>query len=264
MENSFRTSISALDTGVRVSHIATFRLKTCSPEQKVDEVLTDPLLEEFDQIPVRRKRHIVGVLERGAMPLGTVAESMLPLDDSLLVAADQPITKFVALLSKRSYRLVLVGTEITGIVTRSDIAKAPVRLLAFTLVSHLEMAMTAVIQKRFPNDDSWLKLLPPDRQKRLSRRMKRRQAQNLLLPLIDLADLGDKRRVLSQICGLDPVAENELVQIEDLRNAVAHSRDYARTDAELGKFIDRLSKARVWIRRMQDTATQIVCTTKVS
>jgi CBS domain-containing protein len=257
MDNTLRNTISALETGLRVSQIATFKLKTCFLDQEANQVLADPLLEDFDQIPVRRKANIVGVLERCTIPLGTVRESMLPLDDSLLVAADQPITKFVASLNKRPYRLVLVGTEITGIVTRSDIAKAPVRLLAFTLVSHLEMAMTAAIHKGFPSNDSWLELLDRDRQKKLLGRMKRRQAQNLVLPMIDLADLGDKRRVLVRICGLDSLAERELTEIEDLRNAVAHSRDYARTDSELGKFIDRLSTTRNWIKRAQDLAVHI-------
>jgi hypothetical protein len=152
--------------------------------------------------------------------------------------------------------LVLVGTEIGGIVTRSDLAKPPVRLLAFTVVSNLETAMTTVIKKYFPNDDSWLKILSSDRQKKLERRLKRRQAHNLVLPMIDLADLGDKRRVLARICNLNTAEETELAQIEDLRNAVAHSRDYARTDSELSTFIKRLSKARVWIRRLQQITGQ--------
>ena len=229
----------------------------CSPEQKASDVLADPFLKDFDQIPVRRRTNVVGVLERSAMPFGTVRESMLPLDDSLLASADQPITKFVALLSRRPYRLVLVGTEINGIVTRSDIAKPPVRLLAFTLVSHLETAITEVIRKHFPIDDTWLKHLDRDRQKRLSGRMKSRRAQNLVLPMIDLADLSDKRRVLTRICGLDSVAESELAEIEELRNAVAHSRDYARTDSELNTVINRISKIHGWIKRMPELAAKI-------
>lgn len=255
--DGFRTAISALETGLRVSHIATFDLRTCFPEQIVSEVFSDSALDTFDQIPVRRKGHIVGVLERGGLPIGTVGERMLPLDDSLLVSADQPITKFIALLGKRPYRLVLVGTEIGGIVTRSDLAKPPVRLLAFTVVSNLEIGITAVIKKRFPNDESWLKLLSSDRQNKLQHRMKRRKVQNLVLPMIDMADLGDKRRVLVRICNLNTAEETELAQVEDLRNAVAHSRDYARTDSELSTFIKRLAKARIWIRRLQQVAARI-------
>jgi len=257
MENSFKTTIAALETGLRVSHIATFKLKTCSPAQKASEVLADPLLKDFDQIPVRRTANVVGVLERSAMPFGTVQESMLPLDDSLLVSADQPITKFVALLSRRPYRLVLVGTELIGIVTRSDIAKPPVRLLAFTLISHLETAITEVIRKHFPTDDTWLKHLDPDRRKKLSGRMKRRRAQNLVLPMIDLADLSDKKCLITRLCSLDAAEDRELTEIVYLRNAVAHSRDYARTDSELNAFIDRLSKIHGWIKRMPELAAKI-------
>lgn len=84
---------------------------------------------------------------------------MVPLDGSLLVTAEEPLTRFVPLLRRRPYRLVLLGTEIAGIVTRSDIIKPPVRLLAFTLVSHLEVAMTELIRARYPTDEAFLDVL---------------------------------------------------------------------------------------------------------
>ena len=177
---------------------------------------------------------------------GTVRESMRILDDSLLVSSDEPLTRFVPLLKKDSYRLVLVGTEIKGIVTRSDIAKAPVRLLAFTLVSHLEMLITDMIREHCPDDQAVLRHLRHDPlgHKKLEGRLKRKRTHNLLSPVIELADLSDKRCVLSAIFGLGRKAVQELKEIEELRNAVAHARDYARTDEDLGTFIERMSFAR--------------------
>jgi hypothetical protein len=128
------------------------------------------------------------------------------LDDSLLVSSDEPLTKFVPLLKKNSYRLVLVGTEIKGIVTRSDIGKSPVRLLAFTLVSHLETAMTELIREHCPDDQSLFACVGEQRQKKLEGRLKKRRSQNLVLGALELADLSDKRAALHAIFKLSPSA----------------------------------------------------------
>jgi hypothetical protein len=66
-------------------------------------------------------------------------------DDGLLVASDEPLKRFIPLLVESPYRLVVRGTRIEGIVTNSDVHKLPVRLLAFALVTHLEMTMADVI-----------------------------------------------------------------------------------------------------------------------
>jgi len=252
MERLFRTTMSGLETGLRVAQIATFNLDSCTEDQDASVVLGSPALSDFDQIPVRHKSRVIGVLERNGTAKGSVRESMRPLDDSLLVSSDEPLTRFVPLLKKHPYRLVLVGTEIKGIVTRSDIAKAPVRLLAFTLVSHLEMIMTDLIRKRCPDDQDVLRSLDEQRRKKLESRLKRKRGQNLVLAVIELADLSDKRYVLSEICGLGQKALHELKEIEELRNAVAHARDYAKTDDDLSAFIERMSLTRNWIKRVPE------------
>jgi hypothetical protein len=78
------------------------------------------LLPDFDTFPcvTNCKCRCFG---RGQLPAGTVRESIILLDDSLLVSSDEPLTKFVPFLKKNSYRLVLVGTDIKSIVARSDI-----------------------------------------------------------------------------------------------------------------------------------------------
>jgi predicted transcriptional regulator len=169
MERLFRTTMLGLETGLRVGQIAQFNVMTCAPDQNAGDVLANPALADFDQIPVRHRSRVVGVLERGRLLAGTVRESMRLLDDSVLVSSDEPLTKFVPLLKKSSYRLVLVGTEIKGIVTRSDIGKAPVRLLAFTLVSHLETAMTELIRRHCPDDQSLFASVGDQRQKKRKR-----------------------------------------------------------------------------------------------
>ena len=86
MERLFRSTMSGLETGLRVAQIATFKLICCSADEDAGDVLKDPARCEFDQIPVRYKSRIMGVLEREKLFRGSVRDSMRLLDDSLLVA----------------------------------------------------------------------------------------------------------------------------------------------------------------------------------
>ena len=160
MENIFQFTMSGLTAGLRVVHIAALQLMTCEVNQEVTEVLEDNALSGFDYIPVLSRKRIIGIFERKcARGDGTVRENMHALDDSLLVAADEPLTSFVPSLKISPFRLVVKGTEIKGIVTRSDLIKLPVRLVAFTQICHLEMEMTTLIKARCKDDDVWVKQL---------------------------------------------------------------------------------------------------------
>jgi hypothetical protein len=61
------------------------------------------------------------------------------------------------------------------------------------------------------------------RAKKLEARLKKRRSQNLVLSALELADLSDKRAALQAILKLSASAVQELKDIEDLRNAVAHA-----------------------------------------
>ena len=64
----------------------------------------------------------------------------------MLVSAEEPLPKFLPTLVSSPYRLVVRGVEIRGIVTLSDVAKLPVRLMAFTLAIHVEVVLADVIR----------------------------------------------------------------------------------------------------------------------
>jgi len=72
-----------------------------------------------------------------------------PLDDSVLVAADNPLSQFIRTIHQQPYRLVVDGTAIRGIVTWSDLLKLPVTVLAFSLVAQLELAMNSRIKEKY-------------------------------------------------------------------------------------------------------------------
>lgn len=60
-------TMSGLEAGFKVFHIAAFDLELCAPDILASEVLNDPRLKDFDHIPVRERNQIVGVLQRGSV-----------------------------------------------------------------------------------------------------------------------------------------------------------------------------------------------------
>ena len=129
------------------------------------------------------------VLERKTdLGHGTARNVMRGLDDSMLVSAEECLPKFLPFLQDCPYRLVVKGTEIQGIVTLSDVAKLPVRLMAFTLVTHLEMLMARVIREKYQTDADFLAQLHPRQRPTVNGRLKSRKKENLLISALDLSD----------------------------------------------------------------------------
>jgi len=179
----FETTLSAYKQGFHVSHIATFSLQTCALDETVDQVYERH--PDFDQVPVAQEGCIVGVLERADhQSAGRVSEQARPLDDSILVEAGEPLIDFIPLMAAPPYyRLVLQGARITGIVTRSDLLKLPVRLLGFALVTNLELVMKEVIEKHLPEESEWLRLLSDKRKAKVLEKQERYAPKRMEPPL---------------------------------------------------------------------------------
>jgi hypothetical protein len=109
--------VLGLETCLRVAQIAQFNVMSCTPDPGRQQRSCYLILTKFPCV-TNCKRRCFG---RGQLPAGTVRESIILLDDSLLVSSAELLTKFVPFLKKHSYRLVLVGTDIKSIVARSDI-----------------------------------------------------------------------------------------------------------------------------------------------
>src|SRR6266550_170508 len=125
----FEMTMQGLETGLQVQHIATLgqKLRTCQIDDKRDiaTLFADSQFDGFDYIPVRKGNSIIGVISREDK--GNIDKNNLQrLDESNLISAQEPLTRFIPLMAITSYRLVLQGASIQGIVTRSDLLKLPV------------------------------------------------------------------------------------------------------------------------------------------
>jgi len=234
-------SLAGLNEGLRVRHIAASPLLICSASDELSAVLSRPDLLGIDQIPITDGGRIVALWERGA------DWKRRPLDDSVLVSADAPLWHFIHTVHEQPYRLVVAQTRITGIVTWSDLLKVPVLVLAFSLVAELELAMNRRILEQY-TADKWVALLDKDEQKRIRGRQKVLERDNLVLPTIELADLGHKAKLLRRMLGLGRDFDAELAKVVKLRNDVDHVKDIVRSEAELKGFVEHLETAEAWLQ----------------
>src|SRR5262249_1754515 len=131
-------AFSALERGMPVTLIATFRLRDCQGSQRVADVLDDPALQDFDHLPVRANGRIIGLCARLRNPPrdGPVGAVMRALHESILIAADAPLICFVEDADRQPCRLLLRGLSIVGIVTLSDLQKLAVRMVLFAHITH--------------------------------------------------------------------------------------------------------------------------------
>lgn len=248
---SIDQTLMALNAGLRVEHIATNTLVCVAAGDEVGAVLSSPELRGFDQIPVKREQSVVGVLERGTYPpVSSVGEVMHPLDESMIVAGSLGLGRFLPRMVGREYQLVILGDAIGGIVTRSDVLKLPVRIYAFSLITFLEMSMAAVISEAFPDSNAWIDLLAPGRQEKTSLLHQQLAAEHLDPPLIESTEFIDKVTVIKRHFGLTNDEEKQLFKIQQLRNDLAHAKDFARDAAGLQKFVNTLEMADFWCRRI--------------
>ena len=228
-----------LSEGLRVRHIANLSLMTCGSDDDMAEVLNRPSLVEFDQIPIVDGNRIIGILERNG-------KRRRPLDDSLLVSADEHLAGFIFTLKTQPYRLVVDGTAIKGIVTWSDLLKTPVLLFAYALLAQLELLMNVAIRVKYVDKDVWVQELDDSEQKAVRRRRNRLEKENLVLPTIELADFSHKAKVIRTpfLAGFD--FEKDIVNLVALRNGVAHVHQVVRSDADLHRFVEQLETAAAW------------------
>jgi len=248
-----QVTMSGLDAGLHVLHITTPNPQTCAVSNTVEVVRANERFRGFDHIPVVNDTgRMVGVLALDGNTRGPVRDAMRPLDDTMIVSSDQPLMQFLPTLAEHPYRLVVRGTRIGGIVTRSDVLKLPVRLLSFTLVTHLEMIMANLIRAKHPNDDEWVILLSTGRREGVDKKFAAVQESKLDPSRLEFTDFCDKRDLVVKLYEMDAQFKRDLKDIENLRNAVAHAGSYGRSQEELMDFLRVLQRSEYWISELTE------------
>jgi len=255
-EDILQSTMGGLDAGLDVLHIATLDPQCCALSRTVEAVRADERFRGFDHVPVVNEAgRVVGVFAPGdAAPgdaaHGAVGEAMRPLDDTMLVSAAEPLARFLPTLADGPYRPVVRGTRVGGIVTRSDVLKLPVRMLAFTLVTHLEMVMARLIQHKYPHDGEWLGKLSKGCREKIEDKFAKLRRSKLDVSWLESADFCDKRDLVAKLYKMGKLFVDDLKDIEDLRNTVAHAGSYGANQEALLDFLRVLGRTQHWIAEL--------------
>lgn len=238
----FGATFDALKRSLTVELIAVWEPYGCEgAESAKDKFEQHPHVSQLLYQPQGR---VTGVWERDA-------REPRALEDSMLIAAETPIGVFIE-YGQSPYRLVLRHGAIDGIVTRADLDKLPVRLLAFGMVTHMEMLMSNLIERAFPGE-TWLSHLTDGRQTKTKNKFLTLGEHSTTL--LACTDWCDKIALLSKC------TNNELQglkrdgrEIQRLRDKIAHSDTYAHGDTSLDDFLARYKTARRWVEQLHSLA----------
>lgn len=211
----------------------------------------------FDVMGVREDGEVAGYVWREDLTGDEVRDHLIDFKGAV-VPDSAPLVSVIQSLRNNDAVFVSVFDKVSGIVTRGDLQKAPVRMWLFGLISLVEMQMLRLIRSRYP-DDSWCVLLNEKRIIAAQKILADREKHNLETDLSDCLQWCDKRDIILKdealllLSGLEDrkAGERFLRNLEGLRNDLAHAQDIVKGRwpaladlvIEAEAFLQRLEKA---------------------
>jgi hypothetical protein len=187
---------------------------------------------DFDVMGIKEKGKVYGYVERASLAGGPCGNYSRVFHPSELIAESASLPEVLSVLRSNPRIFVLRGTKVTGIVTRGDLQKAPVRMWIFGIITLIEMNLLSTIRTHY-TDESWKKSITRARLEKATKLFKERKKHNEAIDLVDCLEVCDKADIVLGISrirqrikdglGKDPRAV--LDSMEKLRNIVAHAQD---------------------------------------
>lgn len=169
------------------------------------------------------------------------------IEHGLLISDSTPLAELFSILSKKDFVFVVYGNNISGIITRADINKPPVRVYIFGIISLLEMHLNLWINHFYPSE-SWFDKIPPDRIIKAKSLYEQRKGNNQELTLLECLQLCDKRNLLKDADGFIVFfnfTKNKFVTLielmEKIRNEIAHSQNSIISNINWDEFIETIA-----------------------
>jgi hypothetical protein len=265
-------TMETFQRGLTVRLISTDRsaFETCASDEALAAVVDRNRRHDFDYLPVTepisdndgKRARIVGLLEIDTYmhgqsePQGLVRQQMRPLLEENLIGADASILTFVRHADSQPCRLVISGSEISGLVSLSDLQRLPVRAALFGMVTHLEIVMAGAIRAEFGTSDDWMGRLLPDQRRQVAKKVvKAKENDAYVHDMLLFTQFSDKVTVIKERQNLRwdrGEFEDQLHQIQDLRNDLAHAKDYAVTRNLAKKVCETVRLIEAWTNRLMD------------
>ncbi len=245
---------------ITVKHVAE-KLKSCKAHD--DAAVIKKCMEklDFDVMGIEDEGAVYGYVEQSKLETGQYMKYQRIFHPSELIAESTPLIDILPILRDKPRVFVLDRNKVTGIITRGDLQKAPVRLLLFGLVTLLEMHLLHLVRIYYPSD-SWQGFLKDTRLEKAKGLLARRSERNEAIDLADCLQFCDKRDLIlrnQQIrerIGLkskedEEAGEHLLQSAEELRDKLAHAQDIV-TGTTWPEIIDLAEEIEVLLKRCEE------------
>lgn len=189
---------------------------------------------DYDVVGVRRHGLIDGYVNREDLKTGVLDDYFRPFESDLLLDESKSILEGLRALRESPRAYVVSMGRVSGIVTKGDLQKAPVRMWLFGLISLIEMQLLRVIREGWPNE-RWneTKMISPARLEIAQKILTDRQNRNEAIDLADCLQFCDKTTIvlkkgnLWKPLGFDSKgrAEDILDKLRKLRDELSHAQD---------------------------------------
>jgi len=216
---------------IKAKHILEY-LQSCSTKEDAATVLRRMKELDFDVMGVEEEGRIIGYVEQSSLKTGPCRNYRIGFVASELLEESTPLMEVFSCLHDATRRFVTKRKKITGIVTRGDLQKAPLRMWLFGLITLLEMHLLRVIRNHFPAD-SWAIHLSNGRIINARKIFASRKVRNEAIDLVDCLQFCDKRELVLKIPVIKESmrkywgesADTVLESAEMLRDKLCHAQD---------------------------------------
>ncbi len=224
--------LRALLGGLLLTRHVSQALECCDADDDSQDALARMQQRGFTVLGVSDQGHVVGSLDRQSLRPGLCIDQAEPVAEEHVIGGDEPLLELLRRLQTRHWLFARHGKEISGFVSRSDLQRAPVRMLLFGLISLFEMLLLDLVQHYY-SDAGIAKTLNVNRLRQAQRLHAEREHRGEELKLADCLQIADKRDLLlaapgcSRRLGFDSnkAANRFFVQVEQLRDRLVHAND---------------------------------------
>jgi hypothetical protein len=217
--------LQAIRSEIPVSLIATPRANLkCECVSRCESIENNPDLADFDQVPLTDDQgvRIEGVYVRG--------QGRVELRENMFMAADAPLLSFLESADRQTFRFLVLESNVSGLVTISDIQKLPVYSVLFSLLVAVELLLMEWIRKRCNGDDTkWLTHLKKPQRGYVEKHWKSAVGENMAVDRLSCATFGQE---IQAAVGLELFENDEnqrakLKALERLRHQICHASEFA-------------------------------------
>jgi len=222
-------------------------------------------VRDFDIAGVKETEdgEVIGYVQAVDLGDGDLGKYVRTISSNLLISDSTPIAEIFSVLSERDFAFVISGKHISGIITKADINKPPVRIYLFGMISLFEMHLSAWLNHYYP-ENSWVAEVPEQRMQEASKIYELRKGNNQDLSLLECLQICDKRDLLAKSQKFREDFEfsrgnfDSFVKgVEKIRNELAHSQYSIIANIEWPLLIEIISRAEAFLLSSDDKVESI-------